>query len=194
MMKMCAELGAPWDFKKVKLFVMLSIVLLSSLPSMAGPILEWDPSPEPHVIGYRVYLGNESRSYSQVFDAGPQTSWELTSLIAGATYFIAVTAVAEDGLESDFSEEIVYTPGVDGVTSALLPQTISVSSENVEVSFSGAAGQECHVLFSTDLMHWRILSTVTGDGTSLRVVDSGHRTRPMSFYRVVGVLDDLAAN
>jgi len=59
-----------------------------------------------------VYYGTASHNYSNVTPVGANPSTVLSSLINGYTYFITVTAVAEDGNESDFSDEVSYlVPG-----------------------------------------------------------------------------------
>lgn len=88
--------------------------MLSSRIAVAGLVtLAWDPS-SPDVAGYRLYYGTTSRlssgTYSDSIDVGNSTSRTVSDLIFGNTYFFAVTAYNEAGLESDFSEEIVYTP------------------------------------------------------------------------------------
>jgi len=70
--------------------------------------IAWDAS-DPNVAGYRLHYGSASRVYSSAIDVGPGTSCALSNLIAGATYFFAVTAYNSLG-ESAFSEEIVYVP------------------------------------------------------------------------------------
>jgi hypothetical protein len=93
------------------------VILLGLLvPSLAGAgvvTLAWDPS-GPEVAGYRVYYGVNSRAgssiYASVIDVGPQTSFSVPNLAVGTTYFFAVTAYNSLGVESDFSEEISYTP------------------------------------------------------------------------------------
>ena len=75
--------------------------------------LAWDPS-GPEVAGYRVHYGLNSRAgssvYASVIDVGPQTSFSVPNLAVGTTYFFAVTAYNSLGVESDFSDEIAYTP------------------------------------------------------------------------------------
>jgi hypothetical protein len=68
--------------------------------------VEWDPNQEPNVIGYRVYIGTQSRVYATVMDVSNRTLLEY-SAPAGTTFF-AVTAYDSDNIESDFSEEVSY--------------------------------------------------------------------------------------
>ena len=58
--------------------------------------------------GYNLYYGNSPGDYSWVLELGGESEVELTELEAG-TYYFAVTAVATDGRESDFSSEVSKT-------------------------------------------------------------------------------------
>lgn len=94
----------------------LFVWLLATLAAL-GVILEWDAvttkqdgTPADNLAGYRAYYGNASRNYSADVDVGNFTSVTLPTL-PGITYY-AVTAYDEDGLESDFSDEVSYTADV----------------------------------------------------------------------------------
>jgi len=62
------------------------------------------------VAGYRVYWGSSSGSYSQAHGAGVNTgsttSYTVTGLTVGRTYYFAVTAYDAAGNESAFSGEV----------------------------------------------------------------------------------------
>jgi fibronectin type 3 domain-containing protein len=62
------------------------------------------------VAGYRVYWGSSSGSYSQALGAGintgSTTSYTVTGLTVGRTYYFAVTAYDAAGNESAFSGEV----------------------------------------------------------------------------------------
>src|SRR5882724_10703946 len=69
------------------------LVLLVSLTSYAGQAtLAWDPSPSPGVAGYYLYYGQASGSYGQKIDVGNTTTYAVSNLAAGATYYYAATA------------------------------------------------------------------------------------------------------
>lgn len=71
----------------------------------------WDANPEPEVTGYRIYYGQASGNYTNVFDAGNRTNCTITGLEAGATYYFVCTAYSATD-ESNFSAEVKYTvPG-----------------------------------------------------------------------------------
>ncbi|KKL76794.1 hypothetical protein LCGC14_2041320, partial [marine sediment metagenome] len=70
--------------------------------------LEWDPNTEPDLAGYNIYWGYASGDYAFSADVGNQTTYTVTGLIPGMTYYYAATAYDTDDLESDYSDEVVY--------------------------------------------------------------------------------------
>src|SRR5688572_33479628 len=113
-------------------FYLATILLIANSPfaraTETNPTLEWDPNPEATIAGYNVYIGSSSRNYSRVIDVGLQTSIPLTNLTQGITSFFAVTAYDTERLESPFSDEVFYTPPVDGVSATVLPCTLTLAN------------------------------------------------------------------
>jgi hypothetical protein len=66
--------------------------------------LEWDPSPDTTVIGYRLLMGTQSQKYVARITLGKQTSVKVF-INHPATYFV-VTAYNVDGLDSKPSGEV----------------------------------------------------------------------------------------
>lgn len=90
-------------------------VLVAGLPNTASGVdllLRWTVPPEPDVIGYRLYLGSASRLYDTRLDldllrattVGGVAGYVLALPPPGA-FFVAVTAVSQAGLESEYSNE-----------------------------------------------------------------------------------------
>jgi Fibronectin type III domain len=81
---------------------------LGPAPATAGTAtLSWT-APAGSVAGYRVYYGTASRSYSQALGSGTVvtgTTFTISSLPAGYTYYFAVTAFDDAGVESAYSNE-----------------------------------------------------------------------------------------
>lgn len=71
--------------------------------------LAWDSSTDSNVRGYKVHYGNSSRNYSSHNDAGSQTTYKLSGLTDGQTYYAAATAYNAGGQESAYSTEIAFT-------------------------------------------------------------------------------------
>jgi hypothetical protein len=90
-----------------------------SSTTIAGEVsLAWDASTSSNVGGYRVHYGLSSGIYPNKVFVGNQTSYTLSGLGSGKTYYIAVTAHAAIGFdESGFSNEVsaaIPFPDSDG--------------------------------------------------------------------------------
>jgi fibronectin type 3 domain-containing protein len=100
----------------------------------ASVTLAWDPNPETDLAGYRVYYGTASRSYSQTNSAGNVTTNVVGGLATGITYYFAVTAYNTSGLESDFSNEVNYTPSLSSNSPPVISLTTLVNSQKETVT------------------------------------------------------------
>jgi hypothetical protein len=75
----------------------------------AGSVtLAWMPSADPSVVGYNLYYGGASGSYTNKIPAANTTNTVVSGLINGATYYFAATAYDVNGVESPFSNEATY--------------------------------------------------------------------------------------
>jgi hypothetical protein len=70
--------------------------------------LAWNPSPSLTVAGYGVFYGLASGKYTLTNDAGTNTSFTVSGLTPGDTYYFAVLAYAPFQ-ESPFSNEVTNT-------------------------------------------------------------------------------------
>jgi hypothetical protein len=70
--------------------------------------LEWDPNTETDLAGYRIYVGTASGVYGAPIDVGLATTYTVTNLQSGHTYYFAVSARNAAGQESGKSNEVVY--------------------------------------------------------------------------------------
>jgi hypothetical protein len=88
--------------------LLVSAFQLFSFSAFPQITLAWDPSPGTNIIAsYQIYWGTSSHAYSNSVSAG-LTNTATISIPAGPIY-IAATAVDENGLESDFSNEVIYS-------------------------------------------------------------------------------------
>lgn len=71
--------------------------------------LAWDKSPDPSVVGYNLYWGVASQTYTNLANAGSATNYTVTNLTKGVTYYFAATDYTLAGLESSYSAEVSYT-------------------------------------------------------------------------------------
>jgi len=78
-------------------------------------VLDWDPVSDPNLAGYRVYYGTAPGTYLQPagegLDAAAATSYTVTNLSSGTTYYFAATAygMSIPFYESLFSNEVCKT-------------------------------------------------------------------------------------
>jgi hypothetical protein len=64
------------------MLLLFSVALTSS--AAAGTIsIAWDPSPEPAVVGYVVYVGDAAGVYTSSYDVGNVTAFDFTSAVPG---------------------------------------------------------------------------------------------------------------
>jgi hypothetical protein len=86
------------------------ILLLIPLPVLAASVtVSWRPSPDPDLAHYNLYYGTQSRVYGPPIDVGQATTYEVTGLQWGDTYYFAVTAVDTNQNESGYSPEAIST-------------------------------------------------------------------------------------
>ena len=81
----------------------------STARSLGTAILSWSPNPERDLAGYRVYYGAASRTYGPPVDVGNATTFKLSNLAVGVTYYFTITAYDTAGNESGFSNEVSQT-------------------------------------------------------------------------------------
>jgi hypothetical protein len=105
-------------------------VVLTTVPDAAAQVtITWDPSPEPDVAGYKLYVGAESHLYHQIIDVGNRTTHTVTNLQDDRPYYFAVTAYTSTGGESAHSREVT-----NAVAMRLLPDDTSLNIDRVNYS------------------------------------------------------------
>lgn len=83
-----------------------------SSPSTGNVTLSWTANREPDLAGYKVYVGTASGTYSfpgSAFVTGKVTSYTVSNLPKGQTYFFAMSAYDSAGNESVLSAEVSKT-------------------------------------------------------------------------------------
>ena len=90
----------------LKLMVFFLIIFYSNLILAAEVTFEWEANTETDLAGYTLYYGTSSRVYPFSVDVGNQTTYTLSGLEAGKTYYFALTASNTKDLESGFSNEV----------------------------------------------------------------------------------------
>lgn len=100
-----------------RLVIIVGLLLLGLVKhsSAATVTVAWDPNPEPNVR-YVVFWGTQHLAYTSSAAAGTGTSYAVSGLVGGQTYYFAVQATTVEGLTSPFSDEVSFT--VPGTASA----------------------------------------------------------------------------
>jgi hypothetical protein len=87
--------------------------LLSLAQGAQSVTLAWDLDTDPTVVGYRLYYGTSSGTYTQRSDVANTTTATISNLAVGYTYFFVVRAYNAFGLESPPSNEVSFTPAAN---------------------------------------------------------------------------------
>ena len=116
------------SFPKFLFFLLLTILFsnLSQEGFCAQITLTWDPNTETDLAGYDIYYGTSSGNYQSKTDVGNVTTYTVNGLNVGVTYYLTATAYNTQGLESGFSNEVIYT--VPSCTYTISPSSASFST------------------------------------------------------------------
>ncbi|MBA3963136.1 MAG: fibronectin type III domain-containing protein [Chthoniobacterales bacterium] len=120
---------------RISLFRFPSIVLAlflcagSAFAADVTATFYWDKNLEPDIAGYRLHYGTIENPFTDVVDVATNSA-NISKLVAGTTYLVAVTAYDTAGVESDYSSPIAY------VATALPPGPQQVTLENISSRIS----------------------------------------------------------
>lgn len=152
--------------------------LSQTTPGSYNVTLAWNGSTSTGVTGYRIHYGSASGTYTGSIAVGNVMTTTVPGLASGVTYYFAVTALDTDGLESDFSNEASFLPGLQGTRISTSP------TGEMVLTMKGLIGQQYDIEASEDLKNWTIISTITlGDGGTLEFSDPNAAAYPKRFYR-----------
>src|SRR5262245_13477464 len=103
--------------------------------------LAWDApvqangTPVPNLAGYKLYSGSQSGQYQTPVPVGLTTTYTVTNVSAGQTYYFAVKAYDNAGTESAFSNEVSVTLPTTPPVGSIIPQqqmrVVSVDSQEL---------------------------------------------------------------
>jgi len=137
---------------------LLTVFLISPAVDAAQVTLAWDANEESNIAGYNIYCGEVSQNYTHIYDVGDNTTYNISDLQEGKSYYFAVTAYSMDNYESDYSEELAYidgtpnnsphTPSTPNSPSSGYPQTsysfstsaIDPDGDSIELRFNWGDG------------------------------------------------------
>jgi len=112
---------------------LLISVLIVALNCGAQPVtnasvdLAWDTyTNQPGITGFKLYYGHETGLYTNsIFvPGGNSTNATIPGLDLDTTYYIAATAIGTNGLESEFSNEVVFRTSGSGWSLRIMGMTV----------------------------------------------------------------------
>ncbi len=178
--------NAPLGFRLTGMarYLWLLLLALATSPTARGAqsaFLSWDPSPDPSVVGYNIYYGGESGSYTNLVSVGDLQGGVVSGLDEGATYYFVVTAFDDLGQESVFSNEASYNvPAVQ----AAQRQISGAAGGTFRLVVTGLSGHTYEIQATTNFSDWTAIGTQTAaaDGC-FSFVDYSAADYRSRFYR-----------
>ena len=145
-----------------------------------APLTDMEGNPLTEALSYKVYVGQNSKSYDYVVDSGTQTVATVSNLQPGPTYYFAVTAYTESRPESERSDEIVWhsmaaAPSFSpsgGVYTGSVTIAASTTTEEADIRFTldGSEPTTNSTLFTHPI-------TITNDAV-LKAISTGTQLAP----------------
>lgn len=156
----------------------LMLIGCCAIRSASAFTLTWAPSPDTNVVGYYVYSGTSSGTYTRRIDVGNATSTTFTALLQGPTNYLVATAYDAEGTESDPSNEAVFVDG-GGL------QTTYDANNQAHLFMTVYGGYIYDLQYSTTLNNWTLLAMISSstNGT-YETIDPNSQTVPQRFYRL----------
>jgi hypothetical protein len=103
--------------RHLRRFILLIVSILTLFPAtgIASSLqISWEANADTDLAGYKVYYGTQSGTYGNPVDVGKMTSYQISNVVAGTTYVVAVTAYDTSSNESGKStEQSLYIPVLD---------------------------------------------------------------------------------
>ncbi len=91
------------------LLAFAAILCFAHAAHAAQVTLAWDPNTQTDVTGYKIYWGTSSGNYTNSVDVGNVTTYTVTGLNSGTTYYFVATCYTGSGTESGYSNQVFTT-------------------------------------------------------------------------------------
>lgn len=127
--------------------------------------LTWNSSTSSNVMGYFIYYGGASGTYTHRLSVGKTNSVTITNLTTGRTYYFAATGYDAAGNESAFSNQAMYMVPRNTPGQPLVLGRPSSSGGRLSFAVPGVAGSRYAVEASGNLANWVRVVTNTAPFT-----------------------------
>jgi hypothetical protein len=131
-------------WKSARTVALLLLLCCPRLSAAAEVTLAWDPPADGLTAGYLIFIGTSPQSYSAQVNAGSATSFTVSGLSSGMTYYFVVRAYSASGALSAPSTEVQATaPALSAETPAvalLSPQLNSTVTGTVSLTAAVSEG------------------------------------------------------
>jgi hypothetical protein len=116
--------------------------------------LGWTASVDPTVVGYYVYCGTISGACTNRIDAGTNTEFTVTGLVAGTTYYFTETSYNAAFVESTNVPEVSFV--IPGILTVTLSSTDALDLTNLTtcIQFPVAPTHSYQLQASSNLSSW----------------------------------------
>jgi fibronectin type 3 domain-containing protein len=116
------------------LLIILSLIFINVATVLSADVdLTWDQNTESDLAGYRIYHGTSSGNYDINIDIGNPTTYTVSGLIEGETYYLALTAYDTSNNESGYSNEVSYDVPITDSTPPGDPMNMQIVTETVNI-------------------------------------------------------------
>jgi hypothetical protein len=147
--------------RNIGVIVIACIFLFPPLCTATSLLVTWNANTDTDLAGYKVYFGTQSGRYGTVADVQKATSYQISNVQGGVTYYVAVTSYDNSGNESIRSTEIsAYIPVSVPVTDTTPPSgsvvinsgaaTTTTSTVTLTLSASDTGGTVTGMKISND--------------------------------------------
>jgi hypothetical protein len=173
--------------RNIGVIVTVIIFLFPPLCTAASLLIAWRANTDTDLAGYKVYYGTKSGTYGTVADVHRATSYQISNVQNGSTYYIAVSAYDNSRNESSLSTEIsAYIPVPVAVTDTTPPtgsvvinsgaSTTTTSAVTLTLSASDAGGAVTGMKISNDGVSYSSEFVYTASCTWTLSSDYGNKT------------------
>lgn len=144
MPSMLPQQGSSFSLLRVPTIALCFLIFLCILSAIfptggncAQVTLAWDRNLETDLAGYKIYYGTGSRAYNWFIDVGNVTTYTVTGLADGSTYYFAATAYDTSNIESTYSSEVSYNSCTYSISPTTAQFTQQGGTGTVQVSTQG---------------------------------------------------------